>query len=195
MAIWSSRATLQTPYAMPWPVEASSQVQDTSVCCSQPWLCDPNSWLSHTRRVSGAPGAMRSKNLTGIASGARSTTMTRRRGGPRPGQHTVQLTRPWQRPPLCMSWRAVCFLGNMTDIDCLRWAVRIHRAVERARPRTPDRIRRALGRFTQNERRAALRGAELLEAALCRALRCPTPSDAPATSTGRGAPTHRRDLR
>jgi hypothetical protein len=62
----------------------------------------------------------------------------------------------------------------MTDIDCMRWAVRLHRAVERARPRTPDRIRRVLGRFTANERRAALRGAELLEAALCRVLRTET---------------------
>jgi hypothetical protein len=62
----------------------------------------------------------------------------------------------------------------VTNLDCLRWAVRIQRAMERARPRTPDRIRRVLGRFTADERRAALRGAELLEDALCRVLRTET---------------------
>jgi hypothetical protein len=49
-------------------------------------------------------------------------------------------------------------------------AVRAYRAVERVRPLVPERVRRELGRLTPTERRAAERGIELVEAALCRAL-------------------------
>jgi hypothetical protein len=49
-------------------------------------------------------------------------------------------------------------------------AVRAYRAVERVRPLVPERVRRELGRLTPTERRAAERGIELVESALCRAL-------------------------
>lgn len=61
----------------------------------------------------------------------------------------------------------------MSDIDCLRAAVRIYRAVQRVRPAVPSRVQRAVNRYTPTERRAAARGLELVEAALCRALTTP----------------------
>jgi Flp pilus assembly CpaE family ATPase len=61
----------------------------------------------------------------------------------------------------------------MTDIDCLRSAVRLYRAVERVRPHVPSRIRRAVNRFTPTERRAAARGLGLIDQAICRALSLP----------------------
>lgn len=58
-----------------------------------------------------------------------------------------------------------------TDLECLRAAATAYRLVERARPHVPERARRALGRMTPTEKRAALRGVELVDAALVLALR------------------------
>ena len=64
-------------------------------------------------------------------------------------------------------------MAPMTDIDCLRSAVRLYRAVKRARPHVPTRVCRTVNRFTPTERRAAARGLDLIEQAICCALYLP----------------------
>jgi hypothetical protein len=78
----------------------------------------------------------------------------------------------------------------MTDLDCLRSAVRLYCAVERARPHVPSRVRRIVNRFAPTERAAAERGLELIEEALCRALTEVTPAAA-RTNSGRAHPRYR----